>query len=326
MIAIGIDGGGTKTEIVTWNRMNKRFMKAHTVASNLTIVSDDELHKLLEQGLAELGIDCYLKHRVYCFAGFAGAGSLPNQRRAKQILESLLPAHSIVQVEPDAINGLYAGTLLTADPGVGMVHISGTGSITFGRGADGRTVRVGGYGHVFDDLGSGYSVGHQAIQAILQAYDGRRSSTQLTQLACKHYEVVSEEGLIDLLTSGALSKQQIASFTPFVFEAQSHDQAAVHVIDRTRDDIVHSITTCAQKLYHSSTAISVILTGGLFQNQPQFHTYVSESIRGLLPEVSIESSSIRPVFGALFAACLLSETMTMQELQRLFHDMMEVNE
>lgn len=320
MIAIGIDGGGTKTDIALVDTKAKRIMKAHTVASNLNIVSDDELQILLKDGLTKLGVNHHLQQPIYCFGGFAGAGSTKNQQRAQHSLERLLPADSVISIEPDAVNGLFAGTMYTDSPGVGIVQISGTGSITLGRDAQGVIVRVGGYGHLFDDLGSGYSIGHQAIQAVLQAYDGRQPPTLLLQCACKHYEVDSEPGLIHLVTSGTLTKQQIASFAPYVFDLQSQDQAATDIIERTKDDIIHAITTCVKRLTIPHEPIPLVLTGGLFQHQPEFFTHVSENIKQVLPQTVIQSSQRSPVYGALFGACLSSKTHTVEEWQFLFRE------
>src|SRR4029078_4863826 len=45
----------------------------------------------------------------------------------------------------------------------GIALIAGTGSIAFGRAADGRTKRCGGWGYLLGDEGSGYSVGRGAL-------------------------------------------------------------------------------------------------------------------------------------------------------------------
>lgn len=321
MIAVAIDGGGTKTETLVLDTEQRQLMKAHTAASNLNIVSDDELYKLLKEALTKLGVNRDLKQQVFCFAGFAGAGSTSNQRRVKHVLENILPAGSVISIEPDAINGLLAGTIFTATPGVGIVQISGTGSITFGRDVNGKVVRVGGYGHVFDDLGSGYSIGHQAIQSILQAYDGRQPTTQLTKNACQHYEVPTESELIHLMTSGKLSKQQVASFAPHVFTLWHHDQVSEQIIEKTREDIIHAIRTCAEKLFLKDEAFSLVLTGGLFQYQPQFREDIRQNIQKILSHVTVHSATLHPAYGALFAACLLSNEKSVEEWQEVFIEM-----
>ena len=52
-----------------------------------------------------------------------------------------------------------------------MLIVSGTGSGCYGKGREGRGVKVGGWGHVLGDKGSGYDIGLRALQAVIDAYD-----------------------------------------------------------------------------------------------------------------------------------------------------------
>src|SRR5690606_18783722 len=69
-----------------------------------------------------------------------------------------------VLVVNDALVALEAGA-----PGQpGIVIISGTGSICYGRNADGMAARSGGWGYVLGDEGSGYWIGRAALRAVLR--------------------------------------------------------------------------------------------------------------------------------------------------------------
>src|ERR1700730_5382148 len=56
-------------------------------------------------------------------------------------------------------------------PGPGVIAIAGTGSIVYGRDANGQTARAGGWGFAISDEGSGPWAGRRAIAAILSAHD-----------------------------------------------------------------------------------------------------------------------------------------------------------
>ena len=59
---------------------------------------------------------------------------------------------------------------------------SGTGSISYCYNKKTNELnRVGGWGYVLGDEGSGYDIGRQALVAIMKSYDGRGKSTQLTE-------------------------------------------------------------------------------------------------------------------------------------------------
>src|SRR5204863_9973846 len=45
-----------------------------------------------------------------------------------------------------------------------VLVLSGTGSCCFGRSSDGKTAKVGGWGHVLGDKGSGYEIGLRSLK------------------------------------------------------------------------------------------------------------------------------------------------------------------
>ena len=59
----------------------------------------------------------------------------------------------------DALVALEAG----APDQPGVVVISGTGSIAYGRNREGEAARAGGWGYVLGDEGSGYWIGRAAL-------------------------------------------------------------------------------------------------------------------------------------------------------------------
>ncbi len=78
----------------------------------------------------------------------------------------------------DALVALEAGA-----PGeAGVVIISGTGSIAYGRNRRNEGARAGGWGHVLGDEGSGFWIGRAAMRAVLREADRRGPRTALTPL------------------------------------------------------------------------------------------------------------------------------------------------
>ena len=59
------------------------------------------------------------------------------------------------------------------DDGVGVALIAGTGSVAFGRAADGRTIRCGGWGYLLGDEGSGYAIGRAALRLAPRRFRSR---------------------------------------------------------------------------------------------------------------------------------------------------------
>ena len=75
----------------------------------------------------------------------------------------------------DAVIALVGAT--AGEPGV--IAIAGTGSIAFGRNAEGRTARAGGWGYAFGDEGGAFDLVRQAVRAGLRQEEGWGTATAL---------------------------------------------------------------------------------------------------------------------------------------------------
>ena len=74
-----------------------------------------------------------------------------------------------ILVVNDALIALQAGV----GDAPGIVIVSGTGSIAYGRNDHGEASRAGGWGYVLGDEGSGYWIGRLALRAVVRHADGR---------------------------------------------------------------------------------------------------------------------------------------------------------
>ncbi len=63
--------------------------------------------------------------------------------------------------------------------GAGMLVLSGTGSMAWGKDGAGREARCGGWGTLLGDEGSGFDLGVAALRAACRAADGRGPATRL---------------------------------------------------------------------------------------------------------------------------------------------------
>ena len=177
---IGIDGGGTKTLLKIADRNGKLLVVCQGGPSNIYSSSLDtvkaNIHQLINDGLQQLNIDI---NSLDCVCmGTAGAGREDEQNLLKKLLREVGISCNII-ITDDAITALY-GAL---GKGEGIILISGTGSICYGRKDDGTIYRSGGWGHIIGDEGSGYDIGRCILTKVMRSYDGRDNKTILTTLA-----------------------------------------------------------------------------------------------------------------------------------------------
>jgi glucosamine kinase len=160
-VLVGLDGGGTKTEIVVAGR-GARLAQVRVAGSSLSRRTRPEVEAELAAGLAA-ALHAAGATSGDCAAGvggFASAAGAANAAAYSAMLQRLLP-RAQVRVTTDAEIALL-GASGGAD---GIVVIAGTGSIAWGRYA-GRVARAGGAGPG-NDPGSADWLGREAVAAGL---------------------------------------------------------------------------------------------------------------------------------------------------------------
>src|SRR5699024_5601159 len=147
----------------------------------------------------------------------------------------------------------------------GIVQISGTGSITYGIDHEGKRDRVGGWGHLIGEKGSGYGLGSDALEAVFAAHDQLGPSTLLKKTVPAFFDEQTPPDLIPLIYQATRPKVTIASLGRLVMEAADQDDAvATDILYQNGYFIGQCIKTLASKLFHQDTFINVVLDGGLF--------------------------------------------------------------
>ncbi|WP_404454473.1 hypothetical protein LG329_05700 [Virgibacillus necropolis] len=300
---IGIDGGGTKTEVLMADDDGIIVAKSSGGSTNPNILATDELFQTLEALLTDLSQQApgQFNSVTHLFAGISGAGEENNQDKVKRILTDLLPKDISIEVFPDTINALYSGTF--GKPGI--VQIAGTGSITYGINNDLRHERVGGWGYLFGDEGSGYDIGKQGIIAALKAVDGRGKETVLLEMLYDHFGVTNGQELIKEVYSSSTPKNKIAPVSKIVFKAyKQHDLVANAIITNAVKEITHSIRTLYAKLFYKEENALLVLCGGVFNDQDILPPLIKKDLATSKESLSLVIPEIPPVGGSLIGAYL----------------------
>lgn len=215
MIFLGIDGGGSKTAFVLEDENNKILGRIETGPSNWLSAGKEEAGRNIAAGIRQLNS---FPDVVGC--GFAGAGRPDSIQFFKESLSALLPKAQIF-VETDAFVS-YVGAI-GLEPG--MLLIAGTGSIAIGRRPDGSMIRVGGWGPIFGDEGSGFWIGREAIQAALRANDAGEE-TDFVSSVCEALKLDAITNVSTAWKSGALTVRSVASLAALVFHMYPAESAS----------------------------------------------------------------------------------------------------
>ena len=224
----------------------------------------------------------------------AGAGRAKEQQQLRAWAESCSLADTVT-VTDDAQPILAAA----APDSVGIALISGTGSLAWGRDADGRVNRAGGWGYLFGDEGSGYSIAIAGLRAAVRAADGRADQTLLLSGFMNRLRISTPADFIESVYGAALSREQLAACCDVVFEAAKNDDVAQEILNAAGTELSLLVTTLARKLGFELTEFRLGVAGGVLMNQPGFRGDVIRKI-GIRPERVVDVPC--PVVGALVIA------------------------
>jgi glucosamine kinase len=306
-IVIGIDGGGSKTHDIVADEQGGTI--AETVGPGSAVrpgkadASADVITEVVRDALAS----CEMTHvtpRVLC-VGVAGAGRETERQALWQALVSRDVADEVV------IHSDFSIALDDAfGDGPGVLLISGTGSVAFGRGPTGTTARCGGWGPVCGDEGSGAWIGRRALSVVTGAADGREPDTALTGAVLTAAQVNETTDLIAWAAQG--TPGTLASLAPVVLSvAEAGDLRANALVSLAVEELMLHVRALARQLFGDErAAVPVALSGGMLSRGSTLRKRLEHRLKSAVPGAQLRSDTVVPARGAVRAALrILGEAM-----------------
>jgi len=302
---LAIDGGGTKTAVALTTLEGKVLAQAQTGRSNPTTMTTDQFSSTMTGLLEEIRWQNQKAYDAlsYAHAGMSGVTENNNEPLLRNTVEPHLPDGCRFSISNDSVNCLMAGTL--GSPGI--VQVAGTGAITYSLDERGQEHRTGGWGYLFDDEGSGFDLGIQALKKVFKAYDGRGAATQLTDRLLRHFGVDTVPEMIGIVYGEEEHSRNIVSrLGSYVTELFYKDEEAASIVRQASERFFHSIESCFKKSVFHSSEIPVILAGGVFTDFKLFHSEL-ERLRGKTDyQFRFKPLYMQPVGGAAIAPLKLT--------------------
>jgi glucosamine kinase len=299
---IGIDGGGTQTTAWLADEDGRVLGQSMTGPSNpLKVgiqVAARHLVAAARQALRQTQRKPIAVEAV-C-AGVAGVDRSSLHRSLLAALRKQIPAkHYLLTI--DAVIALQSAVGFSP----GIIVISGTGSIAYGRNEQDCTLRCGGWGSTFGDEGSGYDLGRKAVMAALQDFDGRGPHTQLNKSICKALRLKG----INQVVAKPLTASQIAALFPVVLDAANQgDQVAQRLCREAGQDLAELAWALLKRLDSHRQPIPVICAGGVFKASSTVRqSFTSHLRRRAGKPIRVSLLERPPVAGALDLARAVAE-------------------
>ena len=297
MHVLGIDAGGTKTVCLLADDRGAIVSSVRGAGANLHTIGEAVVEQVLRTIVHEALGHGAVDPSAICI-GMAGVDRDDERQLVHAIMRRIAPQSRILVVN-DALIALVAGA--RDEPGI--VIISGTGSIAFGRNAAGEAARAGGWGHMIGDEGSGYWIGRETLAAIMRSCDGRAPATALTTAVLRHFNVADISQLPRIVYDRAQPRMAVSALGPVVQQASDRgDAVALEILDRAADELALMAQSVAKRLGMVDEKFTCYLAGGAFRVVPRLAQAMPNRLLRVAPRTTTEALEDEPARGAVWLA------------------------
>lgn len=297
---IGLDGGGTKTKCVITDLNFNALYNCQGGPSNFLIVGTEKVSEtilsLVIDSITHLNIPPEDIASILIGTTGAGRESDANKLKTDFIEFAFSKGYSFKSFNVDsdariALEGAFSG-------GPGSLLIAGTGSVIFGKDKNHKIHRVGGFGRLLGDEGSGNTIGRRGLNQVAKEFDGRGSKTLLTEFLKRDFGI---EDSSQLITEVYRNNFDAASFAPKVIDsAQNGDEIANRILEEESDELILHIKSIFNML--AEETLRLCLMGGTIATDNYYSAMFRKKVELRLRKVKIVQAENPPEIGAAFMA------------------------
>ena len=201
-------------------------------------------------------------------AGFSGG---PDDK--EPLLRELMRTQAL-QVTTDALIALSGA--MAGEPGI--IVIAGTGSIAYGRNAEGKVARIGGWGYIYGDEGGGFDLTRQAVRAALRYEEGWGPATVLHSLLLQETASSNANDMLHCLYTADFPRPRIAGLSKVVDQAAMNgDVVARTLLTNAAQHLATLAAAARSQLFAPRSPVRIAYIGGVYRSgllQDRFRTLV----------------------------------------------------
>lgn len=289
---LAIDSGATKSEVLIYP-VNEGKTTAHKIkllkfpCINLNLQGFEESVKRLQLILKE---SYYLTGKGNVIAVSAGISGARDEKDRKKLSVALNKATGIknIFILPDTTIALLAAF----DSNIKNcgILISGTGSILYYRGSNGKINRIGGWGRHIGDEGSGYWIAREALSKITKHYDKMCNAEMLSMVIKKEFGI-DETNIIQHVYRRGF---EISKITRHVFRcAEKGDKVSKGIIKVAAKNLLSHFIPLKKQNY------TIAMMGSLLTDEELLKIQLKKEVKNKFPNITLVKPEFNPVWGAV---------------------------
>ncbi|MBG9691521.1 N-acetylglucosamine kinase [Lysinibacillus sp. fkY74-1] len=285
---IGVDGGGTKTRAVIGTKDGSVLAVMDGDGTNIKSTPSYEVRQHIQQLLECLvqRVGATKSDISTVFLCVAGGDRQEDLIRWKEWIAHIFPfPFCKVTVTNDAVAALTSGTFTQE----GLVVIAGTGSIVYVV-QENFISRIGGWGYLLGDEGSGYYIGQEALRTITRQYDAcGLYEDAFSKAVLERLALTDPTEIITLIYEHSQPRICISSIARTVLLlATQNNETAKRIADHAVTHLVQLLQMMFRKEPHVKK-FPIVTCGGLFENH-----YFVQCFQAKLQQATIYNQIIQP--------------------------------
>jgi glucosamine kinase len=302
-LALGFDGGGTKTHCVLVDTQGRILAESRSGPSNPMRVGFGGAMASVCEGarLALQTAGVSVDDLAAICAGNAGTGQPEDAERMQALLSQEFP-RALVRICTD-----LELTLEAAGDGAVVVLLAGTGSAAVGRDRAGQVVRIGGHGPLVSDEGSAYDVGRRAVMAGMRAFEKMQQDSPLGD------RILGDLGFASWQELRARAASAPDDVFPRVFPivsaaAETGDVAARQLLQIAAAELGSLVRDLVDRLQLGNQKYLLVKSGGMLCRSAYFDQLIDQRLREAAPNAQFGTLAISPGEAAARIALRLLST------------------
>lgn len=253
---IGVDSGGTSTKAAAYELDGNLLKETRTGFGNLLNNTNEALLNI-RKAITDIFDDLGESNCQMVVLGVAGVDSGGFREILQEDLDHFQPKVVL-------LNDAWLAHYALLNGANGALVISGTGSIVIGRNEEVED-RVGGYGNLLGDEGSGYDIARKIIKSTLDAQDEGREFSELEERVLSFGDFDSVTDIVKFVY--ASSKDKIAELSMVAVDlAEKGNTEAIQIFEEAGQDLGKQVNLLLAKLKLNEEPKVAVTGSVLLQN------------------------------------------------------------
>ncbi len=287
---MSVDGGGSKLSVILFDENNKILGHGYGGAINPRFVSDRIIRRNFEKSINECLQRSYANRIDKLYIAMPGPMDLFAYMLSKKV--KLYQYTGMSEGENSLQGGIFSRK--------GVVALSGTGSGVFYINEK-EMAHLGGWGGLFDDEGSGYSIGRAALNAAVKSYEKRAEKTTLPELIVEKWQLISFRDVINQVYSSDDYRGLIASLTNLVVEAAETDEICKQILQQAGLEMARQVNAMYRR-EGIADDIPLMIAGSVWKENPYMFAAFYKEIAAANDNILIHLPWFEAVVGGAVAS------------------------